>query len=168
MCNKLRKVLKSKIKISEEINVIITLYQSELLNKKKRSTKLFHIEKGKSNLKKDVRLKCPFANCGKKFRIRGNLNIHIRTHTGERNFQCKFPDCDKSFATKGNLKSHISVHTGNKVFCCEYPGCDKKYSHLCRLIIHKRTHVLNFLYRQEKNLIHVQFVQNHLMRREIS
>jgi uncharacterized Zn-finger protein len=90
----------------------------------------------------DYRLICPYTNCAKKFKIRGNLNIHLRTHTGERLFDCPFRDCGKRFVTKGNLKSHIANHTGDKYFTCDHPGCNKRYSHICRLNIHKRTHVI--------------------------
>jgi uncharacterized Zn-finger protein len=136
---------------------------------KKTKKEIFHIDKGKDILTPDVRLKCPFENCGKKFKIRGNLNIHIRSHTGERSFKCPHPDCGKSFVTKGNLKSHMSNHTGDKEFKCNYAGCDKKYSHLCRLMIHQRTHVKFILkpFRLGRSLLCALAVTKVLMKRVI-
>jgi uncharacterized Zn-finger protein len=150
MCNKLRKALKSKIKIHHEVvkETVVKAQQvaekpeHHFLHKRKKSD-IFLIEKGKEEfLILDRRLKCPFANCGKKFKIRGNLNIHLRTHTKERQYKCQYPGCEKSFVTKGNLKSHSNNHTGSKTYRCHYQDCDKKYSHLCRLLIHQRTHVI--------------------------
>jgi uncharacterized Zn-finger protein len=104
---------------------------------------VFHIEKGKIySLNEGIRLKCNFDNCGKRFNSKSNLNIHTRTHTGEKKFKCTYSGCYKSFVTKGNLMSHLSNnHTSDKSYSCKYLGCDKKYSHLCRLVIHQRTHV---------------------------
>lgn len=47
--------------------------------------------------------------CDKIFGSDSALQIHIRSHTGERPFRCNM--CSSSFTTKGNLKVHYQRHT---------------------------------------------------------
>lgn len=47
--------------------------------------------------------------CDKVFGSDSALQIHIRSHTGERPFRCNM--CSSSFTTKGNLKVHYQRHT---------------------------------------------------------
>jgi uncharacterized Zn-finger protein len=130
MCKRLKKLIKANLN-KRKVKEYLTQSQNIAKNT------IFLIEK-------DVRLKCPYYNCEKKFKIRGNLNIHIKSHTGEREFVCPFPLCGKKFITKGNLDSHINTHTGIKTFRCNINGCKRGYSHRCRLLIHQRTHVISF------------------------
>ena len=85
----------------------------------------------KSNLKthilsihnKILPFKCPYENCEKKYSSNIRLNVHIRTHKGEKPYKCKI--CLKSFNENGNLKAHMSRHEIKKKFKCNF--CDKSY-----------------------------------------
>ena len=51
---------------------------------------------------------CKF--CGKFFNGKFNLDLHVKTHTGEKDFICSI--CQKAFARKDTLKLHIwNKHT---------------------------------------------------------
>ncbi|KAK4336712.1 hypothetical protein RND71_043556 [Anisodus tanguticus] len=46
--------------------------------------------------------------CQRILSCKSALQMHYRTHTGERPFKCRL--CQRAFTTKGNLKTHMSVH----------------------------------------------------------
>lgn len=79
-------------------------------------------------------LRCP--TCPKTFSRSTSLNIHIKTHSGEKAHSCSY--CGKCFSRADLLKAHKRTHTGERPYSCNL--CSKTYAHPSQLRIHKRSH----------------------------
>ncbi|XP_034029286.1 sal-like protein 4 [Thalassophryne amazonica] len=73
---------------------------------KKVKTKMLSIPSESKNAESLYKHKCKY--CGKTFGNDSALQIHLRSHTGERPFKCNI--CGNRFTTKGNLKVHFQRH----------------------------------------------------------
>ncbi|XP_072035489.1 uncharacterized protein [Amphiura filiformis] len=72
--------------------------------------------------------------CKKRYRSRGILNTHMRSHSDERPFICRF--CGKGFREKATLKTHEKgVHLGVK-FMCEI--CKREFTQRSALKTHEK------------------------------
>ncbi|GAA5900836.1 C2H2-type zinc finger protein [Sporobolomyces salmoneus] len=63
----------------------------------------------KGNEPPEKKFVCPHPSCGRAFARQSNLNAHIKTHQGIKEFKC--PECNKLFSRKHDCTRHcIAIH----------------------------------------------------------
>lgn len=70
--------------------------------------------------------------CDKRFPLKINLDTHVKTHTGERNFTCRV--CGRRFINNSVLNRHMETHVDFVPFKCEH--CLQSYKHKKSLDVH--------------------------------
>uniref|UniRef100_A0A8C5LQ82 Zinc finger and BTB domain-containing protein 49 n=1 Tax=Leptobrachium leishanense TaxID=445787 RepID=A0A8C5LQ82_9ANUR len=80
--------------------------------------------------------------CGKHFSQAGNLQTHLRRHSGEKPYICEI--CGKRFAVSGDVQRHIVIHTGEKPHLCDI--CGRGFSNVSNLKEHEKTHAADKTY----------------------
>ncbi|KAK1329660.1 hypothetical protein QTO34_009842 [Cnephaeus nilssonii] len=86
---------------------------------------------------KESRRQTPYGcqDCSKRFSYQSQLDLHRRTHTGERPFQCRY--CPKRLIQASALHVHHWIHTGLRPYQC--PQCDGAFRQLGTFQRHQRT-----------------------------
>ena len=83
---------------------------------------------------------CRWTNCHRRdrpFRQLDKIQLHMRTHTGERPYQCSFPNCGRSFSRQDLLTAHSRTHDVKRKMVCV--KCGKVFYHTKSLEKHLRT-----------------------------
>lgn len=77
------------------------------------------------------------SECGKTFRSKHLLQVHVYCHTGEKPFGCTFKGCTRQFRSKPQRIEHMRSHTGEKPFKCLEVGCDRQFAYAVDFKRHK-------------------------------
>ena len=94
----------------------------------------------KSNIKKKQKLYvCEYENCGKTYRSKENLNLHIQNiHQKLKPYQCSF--CPMKFSHRnGRIYHERKVHTQNLPYQCKYDGCNHVFPCKSAMMAHVRS-----------------------------
>ncbi|XP_052773597.1 zinc finger and BTB domain-containing protein 24-like isoform X2 [Mya arenaria] len=105
----------------------------------------------------------PCPDCGKVFKVKGNLRIHLKTHLDLKLFSCSQEGCEKTYSTNEGLKRHLLTHQGIKPFQCDV--CQQYFSSSVALTEHRTLHFDEKMHQCpscERRFRHVSSFRRHL------
>lgn len=77
------------------------------------------------------------GTCDKRFTAKSTLMMHIKTHTGERQYSC--PNCPKTYTRASYLRAHSLIHLGQerpRPFKCVFTDCARSFPTKQSLSVH--------------------------------
>lgn len=80
----------------------------------------------------------PCITCDTRFPTKGALKRHSETYHAERERKYTCETCGSSFYRKNEIITHIRVHTDERPYPCPY--CPRRFRQVASLIRHKRIH----------------------------
>jgi len=107
------------IEVDVSGNLVLHKSSSSMISPEPRTKHLSHLAKvrkyhrrSKEEPKKESRLLHYCHICNKGFKDKYSVNVHVRTHTGEKPFSCQL--CGKCFRQKAHLAKHQQTHASKQ------------------------------------------------------
>lgn len=99
--------------------------------------------------------------CGKKFRQKAVLKTHLLSHTKIKPYKCN--QCERSFAAQKDLSAHSLIHSSERPFSCEV--CNKKFVSEKTLKYHMVQHTRGYPFACD--ICEMRFCYKHLLSRHL-